>query len=300
VATTGAEAPWAVSVKLFVVIVAGSIAAENVARTCASVATPVLPEAGCVDATLGPLVVVNVQLDAASAMPADDAIVPASDAVYTVPAVSAAVGVRVAVFDVPSYATVAPTGVVEPCAVSVKLVVVIVAGSIAVEKTAETVVASATPLAPDAGVVDETVGGAGVVAGAVVVKVHECALPSVVPAVSATELSSVAVYVVPFASAAPGVRVAVLVAASYATLAATGAAAPWAVSVKVELVIVAASIAPENVALTCASTAMSVAPAAGVVEVTVGPAATVVNCHVTALGSAMPSAALTVVSSLAV
>jgi hypothetical protein len=78
------------------------------------------------------------------------------------------------------------------------------------------------------------------------------------------------VYVVPAASAAPGVSVATFVVESYDTLAATGEAAPCAVSVKLDAVIVVASIDCENVAVTVALVATPVAPSAGDVDVTLG------------------------------
>jgi hypothetical protein len=119
-------------------------------------------------------------------------------------------------------------------------------------------------------VVVVVVVGGGSAAGAVVVKVHESAAASAVPPASLTLVSMFAVYVVPFASGPLGVSVAVDEAESYDTLAATGALAPCAVSVKLDDVIVEASIAPENTALTEPSVATPVAPAAGVVEVTDG------------------------------
>jgi hypothetical protein len=81
------------------------------------------------------------------------------------------------------------------------------------------------------------------------------------------------VYVVPRASGALGVSVAVEDAASYATFAGIACEAPAAVSVKLDAVIVDASIAPAKTALYDASVATSDAPAAGVVEVTPGGAA---------------------------
>jgi uroporphyrinogen-III decarboxylase len=70
--------------------------------------------------------------------------------------------------------------------------------------------------------------------------------------------------------------------------------------VKLDEVIVVASIARENVAWTVALAATPVAFAAGVVEVTVGATFAVVKLHETADASGTPSAALTVVASLAV
>jgi hypothetical protein len=65
-------------------------------------------------------------------------------------------------------------------------------------------------------------------------------------------------------------------------------------------VIVVWSIARENVACTVAFVAIPVAFAVGSVEVTVGATFAVVKFHVKGLASAVPSAAFTVVASLAV
>src|SRR5262249_56345288 len=73
---------------------------------------------------------------------------------------SGGLGVGVAVDDVASYATVAETGLEEPEAVSVKLDAVIVDASIAPPKTALNDASVATSVAPAAGVVELTPGGA--------------------------------------------------------------------------------------------------------------------------------------------
>ena len=75
--------------------------------------------------------------------------------------VSAVVGVSVAVE--PTVLTVAAVLEAAPAALSVKVDVVSVAGSIAALKFAITVVFSATPVAADNGATDVTVGAAAVV-----------------------------------------------------------------------------------------------------------------------------------------
>ena len=89
-----------------------------------------------------------------------------------------------------------------------KLEVVIVAAFIGAENTALTFVAAGTAVAPSAGVVELTAGA--VAPAATVVKLHVTALDSAWPSAAFTVVSSFAVYVVPAASAAVGVSVAVL------------------------------------------------------------------------------------------
>ena len=89
-----------------------------------------------------------------------------------------------------------------------KLEPVIVAAFIGAEKTAATLVAAATAVAPPAGVVELTVGA--VAPAATVVKLQVTRLDSAWPSAAFTVVSSLAVYVVPAASAAVGVSVAVL------------------------------------------------------------------------------------------
>jgi hypothetical protein len=115
-----------------------------------------------------------------------------------------------------------------------------------------------------------TVGatGVGAAGGSTVLKDQEYPLASALPPLSLTLVASVAVYVVPWARFAPGVSVAVLPVTE--TVAATGAEAPCAVSVKLVLVTVLGSSAAEKVAETDASTAIPVEPAAGIVDCTVG------------------------------
>src|SRR5919204_179913 len=92
-----------------------------------------------------------------SGVPSAALIVAASVVVYVVESASALLGVSVAVFVDESYDTDAAMGE-PPLGASVKLDVVIVAGSIAREKVALTTVVVPTPVAPEAGEVDVTVG----------------------------------------------------------------------------------------------------------------------------------------------
>jgi hypothetical protein len=176
----------------------------------------------------------------------------------------------------------------------VKLELVIVAASIAREKVAVGATPVATPVAPSAGVFAVTVGAAFTV-----VNDQVTSAASATPSAAFTAVVTLAVYVVPFASGADGVSVAVVQGVLQLTFAAT-ALPPAGVSVKLELVSVEASIARENVAVGAAPTATPVDPSAGARAVTVGAAATVVNCQVTSAASATPSAALTAVVTLAV
>src|SRR5919197_1640811 len=93
-----------------------------------------------------------------------------------------------------------------PCGVSVKLALVIVVASIALEKVAVGATVIATPVALLAGVLAVTVG-----AVLTVVKLQDTADASATPSAAFTVVSSFAVYVVLLASAADGVTVAVLV-----------------------------------------------------------------------------------------
>jgi hypothetical protein len=188
---------------------------------------------------------------------------------------------------------VAAIGDAPPDAVSVNAEAVIVVASMAVEKLAVTVLATATPVAPLAGTVAATVGAPP--APVPVVKVQLTALASGVPSDAVIVVSSFAVYVVVGASRALGCSVAVLVAASYVTAAATGVVEPAAVSVKLDGVSVDAAIGTENAARTRASVETAVAPSAGTRVVTLG-VCSVVNVHVVAV-SVVPSVAAIVPAS---
>jgi hypothetical protein len=111
-----------------------------------------------------------------------------------------------------------------------------------------------------------TVEPTGVVAA--VVKLQVTALARAVPSAALTVVSSFAVYVVEVESAELGVSAAVLVVASYVTVAGTTPLGP--VSVKLELVIVEVSIAREKLAVGWIAVATFVDASAGVLPVTVG------------------------------
>ncbi len=172
---------------------------------------------------------------------------------------------------------------------------------IASEKLADTEEFSATPLAPLAGEVEDTVGG--VVSGAAaVVKVQLTSAASALPAASVTLLVTVAVYCVLASRATEGVNRAVL--PLMLTVPAT--AAPPAVLTRVKLVVVSVAlvIASEKLADTEAFVATPVAAFAGEVEDTVGgvvsEAAPVVNCQVKLAASALPAASFAAVVMVAV
>ena len=93
---------------------------------------------------------------------------------------------------------------VAPGPVKVNVAAVIVAGFIASLNVAEIGVLTATAVAPLAGIVETTVGGAAVV------KVHTKLAASAAPVGSLAPVVIVAVYKVPVARRADGVNVAVL------------------------------------------------------------------------------------------
>jgi hypothetical protein len=191
--------------------------------------------------------------------------------------------------------TVAVTA--DPPADSVKDVAVIVDGSIAREKVAVTTAVAAIPVAPSAGAVPVTVGGAGGLAH--VVNDHDTAFESGTPSDAVIAVVSRAVYVVDRASCAEGVNVAVWVVSSYATLAVT--APPGPVSVKLAVVSVVGSRERENTALIGDAGLKPVAASAGVVDATVsGTAAAVVNDQLVALARGVPSDAFAAVETVAV
>src|SRR5439155_24614229 len=136
---------------------------------------------------------------------------------------------------------------------------------------------------------------------ACVVNVQLTGPASAVPSAALIEAARLAVYDVEKRSGTFGVSVAVFVAALYETVAATGVA-PFAATVKLELVIVVASMAREKVAVTVDVATTPVAPAAGVVEVTVGgfDVAAVVKLQLKAPASGVPSDALAPVVIVAV
>jgi hypothetical protein len=147
-----------------------------------------------------------------------------------------------------------------------KLVVVIVVASMAVENVAVTVVPTATPVAPLAGDVDVTVG---VGATAPVENDQLYAVWSANPSAALIAVVRFMVYVVLEASEALGVNVEVFVVELYESEPATlplGPARNAFAAISVDV-----SIALLHVNVTAEVTATLVAPLAGVVEVTSGP-----------------------------
>lgn len=115
-------------------------------------------------------------------------------------------GVKVAMLPVPAYATVPGTAVV-PGPLTVKVLLVMVVGSIASLKAAVTCVLSATPVALQLGLVEITVGA--VVSGAkAVVKPHENLLPIALPVRFLTPVVAVTVMSVLAGRLALGAKVA--------------------------------------------------------------------------------------------
>src|SRR5256712_531592 len=104
---------------------------------------------------------------------------------------------------------------------------------------------------------------------------------------------------VPAASGAVGVRVAMVPAALSATVAGTLPAAPAARRVKVAMVIVAAFTGLLNVAVTVVVSGTPVAPFGGAWAVTVG-ARSVVKLHTEAVPSGVAMVSVTVAATVAV
>src|SRR2546425_11550188 len=102
---------------------------------------------------------------------------------------------------------------------------------------------------------------------------------------------------VPAASGAVGVRVAMVPAALSATVAGTLAAAPAARRVKVAIVIVAAFTGLLSVAVTVVLRGTPVAPGAGDTAVTAS--GVVVKLHTEAVPSAVPATSVTVAATVA-
>jgi len=275
-----------------VVIVAGSIASLNVALTALLSGTPVVPFAGFVAVIVGavvlavvPVVKVHTKL-LANALLAKSFAPVVMVAVNKVLAARLLAGVKVAV--APTKATVPATGVV-PGPVKVKVVPLIVAGSIAVLNVAETFWLMGTFVAPLTGIVAMTVGGA-VLGAAPVVKLHTKLAASALPGTLFAPVVIVAVKSVFAARLAAGVKVAVLLPPKYVTVPATGVV-PGPVTVNVSGVIVAAFIASLKVAEIFVLVGTPVAPFAGLVEVTVGMLA-VVKVQTKLLASALPAGSL--------
>ena len=143
---------------------------------------------------------------------------------------------------------------------------------------ADTVVLTATLVAPLIGTVETTV------AGGAVVKVHTTLAASGAPVGSFAPVVIVAVKTVLVASAVVGVNVAVV--PERVMVPATGVA-PGPVKVNVAALIVAGSMASLNVAEIEVLTATAVDPLTGTVETTVGAGA-VVKVHTKLDASAIP------------
>jgi hypothetical protein len=176
-------------------------------------------------------------------------------------------GVKVAVKPSADRATVPVTGVRLAPAVTVKVVVLIVKGSIATLNSAEIITLVATPEARSRGTVETTVGDS-VVLGPVV-KLQTLSAAIALPLRSFTSVVSVVVNVVMAARSLVGLKIAVKPSAARDTVPVTGVKA-GPVTVKVVGVIVEASILLLKVAVIFESTATPVARSAGTEELTVG------------------------------
>jgi hypothetical protein len=169
--------------------------------------------------------------------------------VYEVLSAKLLAGVKVAVFPVPAYATVPGRSVVrDTVGAKVKVLVLMVRGSIGSLKTACTVVFNATSVALQVGMVEITVGGVLFTAVAVV-KLHVKLLAIGSPARSLTPVVTVTVMRVLVGSVAPGVMVAMLLAAAYVTAPAIGVV-PGPVRKRLAAMMVAGSIASLKVTAT--------------------------------------------------
>jgi len=171
---------------------------------------------------------------------------------------------------------VPPTGV-SPGPVTVKVVPVIVAESMAPLKVAETGVFTATAVARFAGTVEMTVGGAAVV------KVHTKLAAKEMPALSFAPVVIVALYKVLLARTTDGVNVAV--DPEYVTAPATGVS-PGPVKVNVALLNVSGFIGSVKRAERRVFTGTAAAPAAGTVEIIVG--SPVVKLHTKLAAKGLP------------
>jgi hypothetical protein len=194
-------APGPVKVNAAALIVAGFIAALNVAETRVLTGTAVAPFAGTVETTVGGGAVVKVHAKLADkGTPARSFAPVVTVAVNKVLLARTAVGVKVAVL--PAYVTAPVTGVA-PGPVRVNVIAPIVAGFIASLNVAETRVFTGTTVAAFAGTVETTVGGGAVV------KVHTKFVTSGAPVRSFAPVVIVAVYKVLLARTPVGANVAV-------------------------------------------------------------------------------------------
>ena len=257
--------------------VEGVIGALKVAAIFWLSGTSVARLGGLVNVTFGRDAVVKVHTKfAASAAPVGSCAPVVIVAVNKVPAASAAVGVNVAV--VPAKVTAPATGVA-PGPVNVNVAALIVAGFIASLNVAETVVLTATPVAPFIGIVEMTVGGGAVV------KVHTKLAASAAPVGSFAPVVIVAMYRVLVARMVVGVNVAVVPAR--VTVPVTGVA-PGPAKVKVVELMVTTFMASLKVAEIGVLMGTAEDPLTGTVEMTVGGEA-VVKVHTKLAASGTPA-----------
>src|SRR5512146_2445034 len=236
-------------------------ASLNVTVRTVLAATPVWVSDGLTEFTRGGVVsaaavVVKAQVRlAARWFPAMSVTAVMIVAVYVVPFARGADGVKVAVAPLTETVPVTPPLTVNDAAVTL-------AGATASLNVAVIAEPTATSVALFAGLVEFTAGGV-VSAAAVVVKVQVRLAARWFPATSVTAVVIVAVYVVPFARGADGVKVAV------APLTETVPVTP-PLTVNDAAVTLAGATASLNVAVIAEPTATPVALFAGLVELTVG------------------------------
>jgi hypothetical protein len=224
--------PGPVKVNVAALIVAGFIPSLNVAEIVVLTDTPAAPFTGIVEMTVGGGAVVKVHTKlVASGAPVGSFVPVVIVAVNKVLVASVVVGVNVAV--VPVNVTVPATDVA-PGPVKANVAALIVAGFIASLNVADTVVLTATLVAPLTGTVETTVGGEAVV------KVHTKLAASGTPVRFFAPVVIVAVNKVLAARIVAGVNVAVVPAK--VTVPATGVA-PGPVKVNVTALMVAGFIA---------------------------------------------------------
>jgi hypothetical protein len=241
----------------------------NPTATAVLTSTAVAPEAGDCDVIVGRAAVVKLHVTGAMKAPPDDAL-PDTVTEYVVAGKSAEVGVNVAATPSPLRLTLPATALPAP-STSWKVVVPV---ATARSKPATSVVASATPVAPGAGVFEITAGGA------VVVNDHVVASTCAPAALVAPE--TVTPNVDSWFSSADGVNVAVFVAALYAV---EPAMTLEAESVRTTVAPVTDSLNPTT---TVVPRATSAAFGPGVRVAIVGRAA-VVNVRVAGVITAPPS-----------
>ena len=277
------------SVKVAEVRVVGSIASLNVALTVLLSGTPVAPFTGLVRVIVGavelavvPVVKVHTKL-LANALPAKSFAPVVMVAVNKVLGARLLAGVNVAVAPTK---TMVPVTAVVPGPVKVKVVPLIVAGSIAVLNVAEIFWLVGTFVAPLTGIV-EMIVGALVFAVVPVVKVHTKFAASVLPPALIAPVVTVAVNLVLGTRFTVGMKIAVLLPGAYVTMPVT-AVAPGPVRVNVVPLIVAGFMGSLKVAEIFWFSGTPVARFAGFVEVTVGMVP-VVNVQTKLIASALPA-----------